>query len=74
MSTSILMARDSQISSITLVSLLASISESKDWQCVPRSVDECIEGQGVRVAKESRFGSAKVWSRKAGVDEPGRSG
>src|SRR5205807_10587974 len=69
MLTSILMPRESQISSITLVSLLASLSESKDWQCLPRSVDECIEVQGVRVAKESRFGSAKVWSRKADVDE-----
>jgi hypothetical protein len=29
--------------------------------------------QGVRVAKESRFGSAKVWSRKADVDEHGCS-
>jgi hypothetical protein len=74
MTTSILMARYSQISSITLVSLLASISESKDWQCLARSDDEGIEVQGVRVAKESRFGSAKVWSRKADVDEPGCSG
>ena len=49
--------------------MLASISESKDWQCLPRSVDECIEVQRVRVAKESPFGSAKVWSRKADVDE-----
>ncbi len=42
----------------------------------PRSVDESIEMQGVRVVKESRFGfgSAKVWSRKADVDEPGCSG
>jgi hypothetical protein len=35
--------------------LLASTSESKDWQSLPRPVVECIEVQGVRVAKESGF-------------------
>src|SRR5262250_1321762 len=35
--------------------LLASTSESKDWLSLPRSVVECIQVQGVRVAKESGF-------------------
>ena len=35
--------------------LLASTSESKDWQSLPRPVVECIRVQGVRVAKESGF-------------------
>src|SRR5208283_1094821 len=35
------------------LSLLASTSESKDWQSLPRPVVECIQVQGVRVAKES---------------------
>ncbi len=35
--------------------LLASTSESKDWQSLPRPVVECIQVQGVRVAKESGF-------------------
>jgi hypothetical protein len=46
------MARYSQISSITLVSLLSSISESKDWQWVPRSVNEDIEVQGVKSGQQ----------------------
>jgi hypothetical protein len=34
---------------------LASTSESKDWQSLPRPVVEYIQVQGVRVAKESGF-------------------
>ena len=33
--------------------LVGSTSESKDWQSLPRPVVECIQVQGVRVAKES---------------------
>jgi len=36
--------------------LLASTSQSKDWKSLPRPVVECIQVQGVRVAKESGFG------------------
>ena len=35
--------------------LLGSTSESKDSQSLPRPVVECIQVQGVRVAKESGF-------------------
>ena len=38
---------------VDALSLLASTSESKDWQSLPRPVVECIQVQGVRVAKES---------------------
>jgi hypothetical protein len=34
---------------------VAKTSESKDWQSLPRPVAECIQVQGVRVAKESGF-------------------
>jgi hypothetical protein len=40
---------------VDALSLLASTSESKDWQSLPRPVVECIQVQGVRVAKESGF-------------------
>ena len=40
---------------VDTLSLLASTSESKDWQSLPRPVLECIQVQGVRVAKESGF-------------------
>ena len=40
---------------VDALSLLASTSESKDWQSLPRPVVECIPVQGVRVAKESGF-------------------
>ena len=39
--------------------LLASTSESKDWQPLPRPVVECIRVQGVRVAKETGFDQQK---------------
>ena len=38
---------------VDALSLLASTSESKHWQSMPRPVVECIQVQGVRVAKES---------------------
>ena len=38
---------------VDALSLLASTSESKAWQSLPRPVVECIQLQGVRVAKES---------------------
>jgi hypothetical protein len=44
------------------VSLLASTSESKDWQSLPRPGVECIEVLRVLVAKECGFGSTTVWS------------
>jgi len=37
---------------VDALSLVASTSESKDWQSLPRTVVECIQVQGVRVAKE----------------------
>ena len=40
---------------VDALSLLASTAESKDWQSLPRPVVECIQVQGVRVAKESGF-------------------
>ena len=40
---------------VDALSLLASTAESKDWQSLPRPVVECIQVQGVRVAKESAF-------------------
>ena len=39
--------------------LLASTSESKDWQPLPRPVVECIQVRGVRVVKESGFDQQK---------------
>jgi hypothetical protein len=41
------------------LSLLASISESKGRQSLPRPVVECIQVQGVRFAKESDFDQQK---------------
>ena len=38
---------------VDALSLLASTSESKDWQSLPRPDVECIQVQGVRAAKES---------------------
>jgi len=38
---------------VDALSLLASTSESKDWQSLLRPVVECIQVQGIRVAKES---------------------
>ena len=38
---------------VDALSLLASTSESKGWQSLPRPVVECIQVKGVRVAKES---------------------
>jgi hypothetical protein len=38
---------------VDALSLLASTSEYKYWQSMPRPVVECIQVQGVRVAKES---------------------
>ena len=40
---------------VDALSLLASTAECKDWQSLPRPVVECIQVQGVRVAKESGF-------------------
>jgi hypothetical protein len=40
---------------VDALSLLASISESKGRQSLPRPVVECIQVQGVRFAKESDF-------------------
>jgi hypothetical protein len=60
---------------VDALSLLASTSESKDWQSLPRPVVECIQVQGVRVAKESGYGSTRVWSgrsRTSGISAPGR--
>jgi hypothetical protein len=60
---------------VDALSLLASTSESKDWQSLPRPVVECIQVQGVRVAKESGCGSTRVWSgrsRRSGISAPGR--
>ena len=55
---------------VDALSSLASRSESKDWQSLPRSVVEYIQVQGIRVAKESGFGSTRVWlgrSRRSGI-------
>ena len=60
---------------IDAFSLLASTSESKDWQSLPRPVVECPQVQGVRVARECGFGSTRVWSgrsRRSGISAPGR--
>jgi hypothetical protein len=38
---------------VDALSLLASTSQSKDWKSLPGPVVECIQVQGVRVAKES---------------------
>jgi hypothetical protein len=38
---------------VDALSVLASTSESKDWQSLPRPDVECIQVQGVRAAKES---------------------
>jgi hypothetical protein len=45
---------------VDALSLLASTSESKDLQPLPRPVVDCIQVQGVRVAKESGYGSTRV--------------
>jgi hypothetical protein len=42
---------------VDALSLLASTSESKDWQSLPRPVVECIQVQGVRFVKASDFGT-----------------
>src|SRR5215831_14021099 len=44
---------------VDALSLLASTAESKDWQSLPRPVVECIQVQGVRVAKESSVDQQK---------------
>src|SRR5580700_4664049 len=59
---------------VDALSLLASTSESKDWQSLPRPIVECPQVQGVRVAKECGFGSTRVWScrsRRSGISAPG---
>jgi hypothetical protein len=66
---------------VDALSLLASPSESKDWQSLSRQVVECIQAQGVRVAKESGFdqqkfgrvdqGEAAFLLRKATVEATG---
>jgi len=66
---------------VDALSLLASTAESKDWQSLPRRVVECIQVQGVRVAKESgvdqqKFGrvdqgEAAFPLRKANVEVTG---
>jgi hypothetical protein len=45
---------------VDALSLLTSTSEPKDWQSLPRPVVESIQAQGIRVAKESGFGSTRV--------------
>jgi hypothetical protein len=44
---------------VDALSLLASTSESKGWQSLPRPVVECIQVQGVRFANESGFDQQK---------------
>jgi hypothetical protein len=44
---------------VDALSLLAGTSESKCWQSLPRPFVECIEVQGVLVAKESGFDPQK---------------
>lgn len=66
---------------VDALSLLASTSESKDWQSLPRPVVECIQVQEVPVAKESGFdqqkfgrvdqGEAAFPLRKANVEATG---
>jgi hypothetical protein len=40
---------------VDALSLLASTPESKGWQSLPRPGVECVQVQGVRVAKEPGF-------------------
>ena len=66
---------------VDALSLLASTAESKDWECLPHPVVECIQLQGVRVVKESGFdqqrfgrvdqGEAAFPLRKANVEATG---
>jgi hypothetical protein len=50
-----------------LVDELATVPTivTEDWEPLPHTVDEFFQVQGVRGAKESGYGSAKVWSARS---------
>jgi hypothetical protein len=48
-----------------LATMPTIVTDLEDWEPLPHTVDEYFQVQGVRSAKESGYGSAKVWSARS---------